>query len=195
MLYFALLIDMRRSSSGCRSTSSTDLGSSGISSMKRTPLWAKLISPGWGFWPPPTSATGEMVWCGALNGLCRMSGLSVLSFPAMECICVVSRLSSSDSGGRIVGRRFAASRRSYHDDVMSACCCYFECSLYELLSFDVGEVDVELVLLFEEHFLGVECRRLELVYIGEEENDLGEVFHAVNFEAADNGCLLGVGFG
>ena len=36
-----------------------------------------------------------------------MSDVPRFSFPATLCICVVSRLSESDSGGRIEGKRFA----------------------------------------------------------------------------------------
>lgn len=36
-----------------------------------------------------------------------MSDVSFPIFPAMECICVVSRLSLRVRGGRIEGRRFA----------------------------------------------------------------------------------------
>ena len=48
-----------------------------------------------------------MVWCGLRNGRWEMSDVPLPSFPATEWICVVSRLSASDSGGRMLGRRFA----------------------------------------------------------------------------------------
>ena len=60
-VYLALATVMTRSSIGWRSTSSTCLGNSGNSSRKRTPLWAREISPGMGFVPPPTRATGDTV--------------------------------------------------------------------------------------------------------------------------------------
>ena len=59
---FARLIVMKPSSSGCRSVSRTFLGNSVISSMKRTPLWARVISPGFRFEPPPTIAIFDAVW-------------------------------------------------------------------------------------------------------------------------------------
>ena len=49
------------SSSGCRRTSSTCRLNSGISSRNSTPWCARLISPGRGCCPPPTSATSEIV--------------------------------------------------------------------------------------------------------------------------------------
>ena len=53
------------------------------------------------------SATSEMVWWGERNGRVEMSVAPLSNFPAMECICVVSKLSASVSGGRIEGKRFA----------------------------------------------------------------------------------------
>jgi len=50
------------SSMGCLKTSSTFLLNSGSSSRKSIPLWARLISPGVGVVPPPTSAASEIVW-------------------------------------------------------------------------------------------------------------------------------------
>ena len=60
-----------------------------------------------GLEPPPTSATSEMVWCGLRKGRWVMSDVLPPSLPAMECICVVSRLSASVSGGMMVGKRLA----------------------------------------------------------------------------------------
>ena len=107
MVYLALLMLMCRSSSGWRNTSSVVLLNSGSSSQKSTPLWASDISPGCGEVPPPTRATCEMVWWGALNGRWAMRDTFLLSLPAMECICVVSRLSERVSGGRMDGNLFA----------------------------------------------------------------------------------------
>ena len=95
------------SSRGCRSTSSTFLLNSGSSSRKSIPLCARLISPGCGLAPPPTIATCEMVWCGLLNGRVAISETSFPSFPATECILVVSRLSPRERGGRMLGSRLA----------------------------------------------------------------------------------------
>lgn len=107
VVYLAREMVMRRSSSGWRSTSSVVLLNSGSSSAKSTPLCASDISPGWGLSPPPTSATSEMVWCGARNGRCAMSDVPRGSLPATLCICVVSRLSARVRGGSMDGRRFA----------------------------------------------------------------------------------------
>ena len=107
MVYLAREMVILRSSSGWRSTSRVALLNSGSSSAKSTPLCANDISPGCGLNPPPTSATCEMVWWGERKGRCEMSDMPLPSFPATECIWVVSRLSASDSGGSIEGRRFA----------------------------------------------------------------------------------------
>src|SRR3989338_195132 len=56
------------SSSGWRRASITRRSNSGNSSMNNTPRWAKVISPGFGNVPPPTSETYEEVWCGLRNG-------------------------------------------------------------------------------------------------------------------------------
>ena len=97
-----------RSSSGWRITSSTIRLNSGSSSRNSTPLCARLISPGVGLVPPPTSATGEMVWCGERNGRTVSSVEPRFSLPATECILVVSRASRRVSGGNIDGRRLAS---------------------------------------------------------------------------------------
>ena len=59
---------MTRSSRGWRRASRTERGNSGISSRKRTPRWAREISPGVAFEPPPIMETEEAVWCGERKG-------------------------------------------------------------------------------------------------------------------------------
>lgn len=66
-----------------------------------TPLCASEISPGIGLTPPPTSATGEIVWCGARNGRRVSRWLPPGNLPATECIRVVSNVSSSVNGGKL----------------------------------------------------------------------------------------------
>ncbi len=58
---FAREIVMKPSSSGCLRTSRTWRGNSVISSRKRTPLWARVISPGLRFAPPPVIAMRDAV--------------------------------------------------------------------------------------------------------------------------------------
>ena len=107
-LHFTREIVIFRSSRGWRNTSSTFRLNSGSSSRNKTPLCARLISPGCGKLPPPVMAVVEIVWCGSRNGRLEISPLPSPSFPATECILVVSRLSPNDSGGRMEGRRFAS---------------------------------------------------------------------------------------
>ena len=64
-------------------------------------------SPGRALLPPPVIATCETVWWGLRKGRCEIRDVPLLSLPATECIWVVSRLSASDSGGRMLGSRFA----------------------------------------------------------------------------------------
>ena len=59
---FAREIVMKPSSSGWRSTSRTWRGNSVISSRKRTPLCARVISPGFRLAPPPVIAIRDAVW-------------------------------------------------------------------------------------------------------------------------------------
>ena len=98
---------MCRSSSGWRNTSSTPLLNSGNSSRNKIPLCARLISPGCGKLPPPTIATCEIVWCGSRNGRWVINEDPRCSFPATECILVVSKLSPNERGGRMDGSRLA----------------------------------------------------------------------------------------
>jgi hypothetical protein len=79
---------------------------SGSSSRKRTPLWARLTSPGRGNEPPPTTAASLAVWWGLRKGL-SVSRASSRAPPA-EWIAVVSNASSGVSGGRIPGSRRAS---------------------------------------------------------------------------------------
>ena len=97
-----------RSSSGWRSDSSAERRNSGSSSRKRTPRCARLASPGRGGFPPPTSPTSEIVWCGARNGGRTTGSPLGPSEPAIEWIMVTSSTSLRSSGGRIVGRRRAS---------------------------------------------------------------------------------------
>ena len=94
------------SSRGCLITSKTVRLNSGSSSKNNTPLWDKEISPGWGYCPPPTRATSDMVWCGALNGRSYNKPWSFV-LPTTEWILVVSKASSKDMGGKIEGSLFA----------------------------------------------------------------------------------------
>ena len=47
--------------------------------------------------------------------------------------------------------RLAAAWRTYHDDVVAAGSRHFHGALYGLLSFDVGEVELEMALLLVEY--------------------------------------------
>ena len=95
------------SSSGCLSVSSVLRSNSGSSSRNNTPLCASDISPGRGILPPPIRPTAEAVCDTLLNGRTVTIGFSRSSIPAIECIPVVSILSSNVIGGRIDGIRFA----------------------------------------------------------------------------------------
>src|SRR5438552_336637 len=98
---------MRRSSSGWRSGSRAFRRNSGSSSMKSTPRWASVTSPGRIGFPPPRSAASEMEQWGARTGRLVTSGRPSRR-PATLWIIVTSIASSSASGGRIDGRRRAS---------------------------------------------------------------------------------------
>jgi hypothetical protein len=70
--------------------------------MNKTPLWARLISPGFAPLPPPTIAAIDAVWCGSRNGRVREIPPSDSS-PASEWIMEVSSASAGDRGGMIDG--------------------------------------------------------------------------------------------
>jgi hypothetical protein len=59
---------VRRSSNGCRSTSSTCRLNSGSSSRNSKPWCARDTFPRLGIWPPPIWPTSEIVWCGPGQG-------------------------------------------------------------------------------------------------------------------------------
>src|SRR5438552_5972243 len=98
---------MRRSSSGWRSGSRAFRRNSGSSSMKSTPRWASVTSPGRIGFRPPRSAAWEMEQWGARTGRLVTSGRPSRR-PATLWIIVTSIASSSASGGRIDGRRRAS---------------------------------------------------------------------------------------
>jgi hypothetical protein len=97
---------MTPDSSGSRSASSTRRSHSGSSSRKSTPRCASEISPGRGSLPPPVKATALAVWCGARNG--RTPHASAEKRAASEAITAEASASSSESGGRMPGRRCAS---------------------------------------------------------------------------------------
>ena len=105
----ARLIEISPSSMGSRKASRTLRLNSGSSSRNRTPLWARLASPGFSRVPPPTNDTMEALWWGVRNGR-TMTGLNSSESPAVlahEWIRVVSRISSSVISGRMPGMHFA----------------------------------------------------------------------------------------
>ena len=71
-------------SRGCRRTSRVWRLNSGSSSRKRTPLCARLISPGRGLAVPPARPAEEMVWCGARKGRRVTMGLAGPVSPATQ---------------------------------------------------------------------------------------------------------------
>ena len=95
------------SSKGPLNTSNVFLLNSGSSSKNRTPLWARLISPGFGILPPPTKEAEEMVWCGERYGLVVINGVFFVSIPATLCIFVVSNASAKLKSGKIEGNLLA----------------------------------------------------------------------------------------
>jgi len=80
-------------------------GYSGSSSRKRTPKWAREISPGEASGPPPMSEIGEAVWWGLRKG--RSWTMSCV-MPPREWILVMAIFSSLDG----LGRRLRAARAS-----------------------------------------------------------------------------------
>jgi len=84
MRSFAREMWITPSSKGWRRVSRTCLGNSVISSRKRTPLWARVISPGLILVPPPTIATWEAVWWTSRNGRLLMRGWSFGRAPRIE---------------------------------------------------------------------------------------------------------------
>ena len=88
---------MRPLSSGSRSASRAARGYSGSSSRNRMPWCASEISPGRGGEPPPTSATGDALWCGARST--RWPQRSAWNWPARLSTAADSSAWVSSSGG------------------------------------------------------------------------------------------------
>jgi len=90
------------SSKGCLRDSMAFLLNSGNSSRKRTPLWAREISPGCGMDPPPTRADSEALVSGFLKGLLVIIGIFSSRRPATLYMRVISIASSKVKGGIMV---------------------------------------------------------------------------------------------
>ena len=86
----------------------------------------------------------------------------------------------------------AAARRPYHYHVVSSCGCHLERALHVLLSTDVGEVELKLVLLLVELAARVDDSGLGTFLSGEEGYDVAYVLHAVYLEIVHHGCLAHV---
>ncbi|MEY5014481.1 MAG: hypothetical protein RIS92_839 [Verrucomicrobiota bacterium] len=82
---------------------------SGNSSRNRTPLCARLTSPGDGIAEPPRRPASEMVWWGDRKGRVEMTDADFpRRSPHVLWMRVVSMASSSDMGGMRPGMRFAS---------------------------------------------------------------------------------------
>ncbi len=96
------------SSMGWRRASRASRENSGSSSRKRTPLWAREISPGRGMAPPPARATAETVWWGLRKGRRERRGCFGSVIPATDQTSVASKASRLVMSGRMEGRRRAS---------------------------------------------------------------------------------------
>ena len=95
------------SSSGPLISSIVRLLNSVNSSRNRTPIVCEAyFSAVLVFFLLRTSEAFDIVWCGLLNGLVVIIGVSFSIKPAMLWIFVISRASSRLKSGRIVGRHF-----------------------------------------------------------------------------------------
>ena len=107
----ARLTEMEPSSMGSRRASRTLRLNSGSSSRNKTPLCARLASPGARRVPPPTRETIEAEWWGERNGR-AVTGLKPPESPARlahEWMRVVSSTSCSVISGSIPGKHRAQS--------------------------------------------------------------------------------------
>ena len=115
-----------RSSSGWRSISRTLRANSGSSSRKRTPLCARLTSPGRGIpEPPPIRPASETVWCGARNGPLdeqasarREDARDAVDLGGFESFLECQ--GREDSGEAFGQHRLARSGRADHQDIVAA---------------------------------------------------------------------------
>ena len=109
------------------------------------PLWARESSPGFGVEPPPDKPADEIVWCGLLKGLFKISGWSFGKSPAIECIFVTSKASSNERSGSMLGIRcaehcFTCSGTAYKKYVVIAGGGNFKRTLDVLLTFYVAKI-------------------------------------------------------
>ena len=88
--------------------------------------------------------------------------------------------------------RLATSRRTYHDQVMSSGSSYLQGTFDTLLSLDVREVEVVLVLLLVELATGVNDGRLVAGVAIHEPDDIHQGVHAIDLQLVDHGCLADV---
>ena len=94
------------------------------------------------------------------------------------------------NGGQTLGHHtLAGAGRTYHDDVVATGSGYLQGPLHILLSADIREVKIKIVLLLVELLAGVNYTWRELLLPGEKGNDIGEVVDAIDIEFVDDGCL------
>ena len=133
------------SSMGCRRTSRTFFLNSGSSSRKRTPLWARLTSPGLGFCPPPIRPASEMVWCGDRKGRLRDEPVpwrheshDAVDLGGFEGLLKGQR---GQNGGKSPCQHgLPRSGRPDHDHVVAAGGCDFKCPLGVFLAAHIAEI-------------------------------------------------------
>ncbi len=142
----ARLMVTTRSSSGWRRVSRFLLPNSGSSSRKRIPRWARLISPGLGQRPPPTSPAWLMVWWGERKGRRAHQRFAVGQgaghrVDARDVQRFAEGQPGQDRGQRPRQQRLAGAGRSFHETVVAAGAGDLQRTLGLFLPLDVREID------------------------------------------------------
>ena len=149
----------------------TRTGNSGSSSRKSTPWCARLISPGFAFELPPTSAGRLVPWCGSLNWRFRKQP-AALQKPgdAMDHGYFQSfrrvqwRQNSRQAGSQ---HRLARAGRPHHQQVVNPRRRHFQSALRGFLPLDVAQVPHAGRHRFHMQFWrGQYLRTLEMIYRG-----------------------------
>lgn len=90
----------------------------------------------------------------------------------------------------------ARSWRTYHHEVVTTRGSHLQGALHALLSTDIGEIEVEIVLLLVEFLPRINHAGAEIGIVTlEEANDLGDTAHTIDVELVDHCGLVLISFG
>ena len=91
--------------------------------------------------------------------------------------------------------RFSRTRRAYHDEVVPSGGSDFKRALYTFLTFDISEIEVEIILSCKKFGTCVDDRWCQFPLSVEKIDYLANIFHSVHVELVDDSSFSHICFG